>query len=74
MSLSPAQRAQMHDRDDGFPTEAVAGPARLGLLAAPAPSSVGGAGPGEEPGASSLATMLRRLCAAGLDPIRERHR
>ena len=58
-SLSSAQRAATQDHDDGFPTEDVADLARLGLLAAPVPRKMGGAGLGEEPGSWMLSEVLR---------------
>ena len=57
-SLLSAQRAATQDHDDGFPTEDVADLARLGLLAAPVPRKMGGAGLGEEPGARMLSEVL----------------
>ena len=51
VSLSAAHRADGQDRDDGFPGADIADLARLGLLAAPVPAALGGAGLGEEPGA-----------------------
>ena len=65
-SLSAAQRAQVEDRDDGFPADDVADLARLGLLAAPIPASSGGAGLGEEPGARNLVDVLRLVGAGSL--------
>lgn len=59
VSLSAAHRAGGQDRDDGFPGEDIADLARLGLLAAPVPAALGGAGIGEEPGAGTLAEVLR---------------
>ncbi len=59
VSLSAGQRAQAEDRDDGFPAADVADLVRLGLLAAPIPSDLGGSGLGEEPGAWKLADVLR---------------
>lgn len=59
VAATAATRAVAHDRDDGFPAEDVSDLGRLGLLAAPVPSSAGGAGLGEEPGARGLATVLR---------------
>lgn len=58
-AVTAATRAGDQDRDEGFPAEDVADLARLGLLAAPIPSNASGAGLGEEPGASRLATVLR---------------
>lgn len=52
-------RAAAQDRDDGFPSEDVADLGRLGLLAAPIPAESGGAGLGDEPGAATLAEVLR---------------
>ena len=60
-ALSASQRAVEQDRDEGFPTEDVADLARLGLLAAPVPSGMGGAGLGEEPEAWTLAEVLRLI-------------
>ena len=54
-----AARADAQDRDDGFPAEDVADLAQAGLLAAPVPAEEGGAGLGEEPGATALAEVLR---------------
>jgi alkylation response protein AidB-like acyl-CoA dehydrogenase len=59
VSLSAARRARAQDRDDGFPADDVADLARLGLLAAPVPSALGGAGLGEEPAARTLVDVLR---------------
>ena len=58
-SITAAERAGAQDRDDGFPAEDVADLAQCGLLAAPVPSSDGGVGLGEEPGARKLAAVLR---------------
>jgi alkylation response protein AidB-like acyl-CoA dehydrogenase len=58
-SLSAVQRAPEQDRDEGFPSEDVANLARLGLLAAPIPREMGGAGLGQEPGAWKLTEVLR---------------
>ena len=66
VSLSAAQRAQAEDRDDGFPADDVADLARLGLLTAPIPSGLGGAGLGEEPGARNLVDVLRLVGAGSL--------
>ena len=60
-ALSAAQRAAEQDRDEGFPTEDVADLARFGLLAAPVPSGMGGAGLGEELEAGTLAEVLRLI-------------
>ncbi|HJE26165.1 MAG TPA: acyl-CoA/acyl-ACP dehydrogenase [Methylorubrum populi] len=54
-----ASRAEAQDRDDGFPAEDILSLHRLGLLAAPVPAAEGGAGLGEEPGAATLAEVLR---------------
>jgi alkylation response protein AidB-like acyl-CoA dehydrogenase len=59
VSQSSAQRARAQDRDDGFPADDIADLAECGLLAAPVPSELGGAGLGEEPGARTLADVLR---------------
>jgi alkylation response protein AidB-like acyl-CoA dehydrogenase len=59
VAVTAAARAAEQDRDDGFPSEDVADLARLGLLAAPIPAAAGGAALGEEPGAATLATVLR---------------
>lgn len=58
-AVAAAERADAQDRDDGFPAEDVADLARRGLLAAPIPAHNGGAGLGEEPGARTLAAVLR---------------
>ncbi len=61
VSLSAALRAGAEDRDDGFPRADVADLARLGLLAAPVPAAMGGAGLGAEPGAGTLCEVLRLI-------------
>ena len=59
IAASAASRAAAEDRDDGFPREDVADLADHGLLAAPIPTEAGGAGLGDEPGAGTLAEVLR---------------
>ncbi|MCJ2022441.1 acyl-CoA/acyl-ACP dehydrogenase [Methylobacterium sp. E-065] len=66
ISLSAARRAAGQDRDDGFPHADVADLARLGLLAAPVPVALGGAGLGAEPGAGTLAEVLRLVGSGSL--------
>lgn len=61
IAVTAASRADTQDRDDGFPWEDVADLDRLGLLAAPIPAEAGGAGLGEEPGAGTLAEVLRLI-------------
>ncbi|MCJ2134923.1 acyl-CoA dehydrogenase family protein [Methylobacterium sp. J-026] len=61
VSLSAALRAGAEDCDDGFPRADVADLARLGLLAAPVPAAMGGAGLGAEPGAGTLSEVLRLI-------------
>ncbi|MCJ2073969.1 acyl-CoA/acyl-ACP dehydrogenase [Methylobacterium sp. J-030] len=64
--LSAARRAGAQDRDGGFPGEDIADLARLGLLAAPVPAALGGAGLGEESGAGMLAAVLRLIGSGSL--------
>jgi len=59
VAATAATRADSQDRDDGFPSEDVFDLGRLGLLTAPIPSLVGGAGLGEEQGARKLTAVLR---------------
>ncbi|BAQ49277.1 MULTISPECIES: acyl-CoA dehydrogenase family protein [Methylobacterium] len=59
VAVAALARAGEQDRDDGFPAEDVADLARLGLLTALIPFDEGGAGLGEEPGATKLAEVLR---------------
>lgn len=59
VAVTAASRASAQDRDDGFPGEDVGDLAHLGLLAAPIPAEAGGAGLGDEPGAGTLAEVLR---------------
>ncbi|AWB22625.1 MULTISPECIES: acyl-CoA dehydrogenase family protein [Methylobacterium] len=59
VAVAASARAGEQDRDDGFPAEDVADLARLGLLTALIPFDEGGAGLGEEPGATKLAEVLR---------------
>jgi len=66
IALSAARRAAGQDRDDGFPHADVADLARLGLLAAPVPAAAGGAGLGAEPGAGTLAEVLRLVGSGSL--------
>ncbi|MWV24788.1 acyl-CoA dehydrogenase family protein [Methylobacterium sp. DCY52] len=66
VSLSAAHRAGAQDRDGGFPSADIADLARLGLLAAPVPVALGGAGLGEEPGAGTLAEVLRLIGSGSL--------
>ncbi|GJE45339.1 acyl-CoA dehydrogenase family protein [Methylobacterium soli] len=66
VARSAAARAAAEDHDGGFPAEDLADLARLGLLAAPVPRAAGGAGLGEEPGAESLAAVLRRIGSGSL--------
>ncbi len=59
VAATAAALADDTDCDGGFPTEALACLARAGLLAAPVPTSAGGRGLGEEPGARDLCDVLR---------------
>lgn len=59
VSASAARRADAEDHDNGFPAEDVDDMAAAGLLAALVPSSVGGAGLGEEPSSGKLFQVLR---------------
>jgi len=59
IAAAAALRADAQDHDAGFPQEDIADLARLGLLAAPVPVEHGGAGLGTEPGAGTLAEVLR---------------
>lgn len=56
-----ARRAACEDHDGGFPAEDIAALARSGLLAAPVPRDLGGAGLGEEPEAALLRAVLTRV-------------
>src|SRR4051812_28060932 len=61
------QRAAGLDHDGAFPDQGVAALAEGGLLAAPLPDSLGGAGLGEgQDGAAALAQILMRIGAGSL--------
>ena len=70
VAIAAARRAGEQDRNEGFPVDDIADLARLGLLAAPIPSSEGGVGLGEEPGACRLAAVLRLVGYGSLAPGR----
>lgn len=66
VATEAALRAPGEDRDQGFPAQDVAGLARAGLLAACVPKADGGAGLGEEQGATALLDVLRIIGSGSL--------